>query len=191
MSNCDSSRLFRTMLIGVLVSACSGAEDGSSSGAESGTGLRIDDSCSSASECGAESAECVDGGDGVSRCEAQCLGDKDCGDGANCLFKGSSDVGSCYRTCNSVEDCAGPNWRCEQYASDTTQSFCLPPCALSACTAGSFHYTCSAGSYMSHIVTSGGTTNASYSFSNGHSVNCTVQSGKGSCQDDTGSTCSF
>jgi hypothetical protein len=137
------------------------SSDKDTGGSSARAGAQIDDPCSSPDECLADNAECVDIGDGALRCQARCLGDGDCGAGAHCLFRSSAgaasfEVGMCFRLCESTDDCAEANWRCEAHASDSEQRFCLAPCALRECSSSGFRYSCGTGSFRSSFTASAG-----------------------------------
>jgi hypothetical protein len=178
-----------TMALAALLMSLAGSGCGGDPGADPAG--RIDDACTAVKECVAESASCVDGGDGVKRCQSSCLGDKACGPGAACLFAKGDSVGECFRTCQTAVDCAAPGWRCDRFVSGSTQGYCRPPCRLSECSDEAFTYTCGSGSYSYDSYRTGSSSSTTLTYSNGHTVSCQSVAGHGSCHDDTSATCSF
>lgn len=85
----------------------------------------IDAPCRSSAACALEDAVCVDLGDGIDRCEALCVDDDDCGNRAGCLFEPGSDVGVCWRTCETSQDCAVGSWVCAELVQGSDQGYCL------------------------------------------------------------------
>jgi len=128
MSNALSRKSALALIVASTLVGCDAGDSDSNPG---NTGKKIDDLCISSGECAASSAECTDIGDAKTRCEAKCLGDKDCGEGADCLTDTESSTGWCFRLCNSPSDCVASDWSCEVVATNTTQKVCLPPCLLS------------------------------------------------------------
>jgi hypothetical protein len=186
----------RTLLVAAILEVAAGAGCGASASSKTdqkNTAEKIDDPCQAPSVCSASSASCVDLGDGQTRCEARCLGDKECGLGAQCLFQGTNATGDCFRTCKTSSDCAANDWSCKPIVSGLGQGFCLPPCLLSACTAEAFTYSCASAGSTSSVDQSfvDSSVTATVQYDNGHTVNCKSQGGHGSCHDDTGATCSF
>lgn len=167
---------------------------------ESNVKASIGESCESELDCAASNAFCTDSfGDGINRCQSRCLSDRDCGDDDTlCLFhyvgEDVDEVGRCYRTCETPEDCGNPQeFRCEEYVDDDTTRFCLPACRLSECSADEFTYNCTYPSSYSedNYTFSGSAWTWTVKYENGHEVACQGNGDSGTCNDDTGSSCSF
>jgi hypothetical protein len=183
-------RFFICSMLLLLASASCGSSGGSSSSGK----VPLDGPCSTAKECDAPAAECIEY-DGVDRCVVtDCSSDAECGSTGHCLEE------ECWHPCTSVSDCAEPAWECRVLKlsnGPTTGTYCIPPCRLTACSFSRFTYTCASGSYSSseHFDYRQGTSNpvatVTVTYSNGHIVNCSGTSSQGDCSDDSGASCAW
>jgi hypothetical protein len=77
----------------------------------------------------------------------------------------------------------------------TAETYCVAPCRLTSCAVGAFSYSCGSGSYSSSTdydyTTPSTTVNTHVAYSNGHTVDCTGTAESGSCNDDSGASCSW
>lgn len=84
----------------------------------------IDDPCDSHYDCAVKHSECIDIGDGILRCEKECVFDYECGEGATCAVVDVTDAsGFCVRLCTTASDCATGNWACVPF-SNIPYSYC-------------------------------------------------------------------